>query len=80
MVVIVILKAFDASLSMKCNPGLITRILKSSINSLKASIISLSIILFIDVVRMSFQPYTYMPFMYYFPLLDVMAKRLHRFK
>ena len=52
MVSIVIFKAFDASLSMKWNPGLVPWIFKSSVNSVKARIIYLSLILFIDVVSM----------------------------
>ena len=60
MVVIVILKDVDASLSMKWNHGLIPRIFKYSVNYVKACIISLSLILFIAVVGMVLQSYTYM--------------------
>ena len=41
MFFIVVIKAVDASLSIKWNPELIPRILKSSVNSIKALIVSL---------------------------------------
>ena len=59
MVAISRFKALDALLSMKKKPGLVPRLLKSSVNYVKALIISLSPILFIAVVRMALQPYTY---------------------
>ena len=60
MVLIVIFKYVDALLSIKFNPGLIPQILKYSVNYVKACIISLSLLLLIDVVRMESQSYTYM--------------------
>ena len=56
---IVIFKAVDALLSMKWKPGLITWLLKSSVNDVKALIISLSLLFFVAVVRMALQSYTY---------------------
>ena len=52
MEVIVIFKAVDVSLSVKWKPGFITWILKSSVNDVKALIISLSLIFFVAVVSM----------------------------
>ena len=78
MIVIVIFKAVGASLSMKCNPGLILQLFKSVVNSEKYRIISLLLLLFIAVARMTLQQYTYMKYMSLFILLDVMGKRLHR--
>ena len=69
MDVIIIFKAVDASLSMKLKPGLIPQILKYSVNDVRALIISLSLILFIYVVRMKLQPYTYIIYMYLPPCL-----------
>ena len=42
------------------------------------SIISLSLLFFIYIARISLKSYTYIMYMYLFPLLDVMGKRLHR--
>ena len=53
-------KDVDASLYMKWNPGLIPRLFKSSVNSVKDCIISLSLLFFTAVVRMSLKPYTFM--------------------
>ena len=78
MFVIVILKAVDASLYIKWNPGLITQLFKYSVNSVKACIISLSLLLLIAVVRMELQPYKYMTYMYLFTLLDVAVNSPHR--
>ena len=78
MVIVAILKSVDASLSMKWIPGLILQLYKSVVNSMKSHIISLSLILFVAVFRMALQSYTYMKYMYLFPLLDVMGKRPHR--
>ena len=64
---------------MKCNPGLILHLLKYSVNHVKALIISLSLLLFIDVVMMALQSHTYMMYMYVFTLLDVVGKRSHRY-
>ena len=60
MEVIVVFKAVDASLSMKCKPGLIRCIFKSSVKSVKACSISLSLIFLIAVVSMVLQSYTHM--------------------
>ena len=76
-VVIVIFKAVDASFYMKWNPGLIPRISKSSVNYVKYCILSLSLLLFIVVVKISLKSYKYMNWMYLFPLLDVMGKLPH---
>ena len=59
MEVIVSFKAVYASLSMKWKPGLIPQIFKSSVNDVKALIIPLSPLLFIAVVSMALQSYTY---------------------
>ena len=59
MEVIVIFKYVYASLSMKWKPGLIPRLLKSSVNSVKAFIIYLSLLFFIALVRMALQSQTY---------------------
>ena len=77
MVVIVIFKAVDASLSMKWKPGLISWIFKSSYNYVKALIIYLSLLFFVYVVRMVLQSYTYIKQMYLFPLLEVVRKFPH---
>ena len=63
---------------MKWKPGLIPRLFKSSVNYMKAPIIYLSLLLFISVIRMALQSYTYMTYMYLFPLFDVVGKRPHR--
>ena len=55
MVLIVIFKAVDASLSMKYNPGLILMLFKYLVNSVKDRIISLSLLFFTAVVSMEFQ-------------------------
>ena len=57
--VIVIFKAADASLSIKWKPVLITHIFKSYVKSVKARIISLSLIFFIYVVMIVLKSYTY---------------------
>ena len=75
---IVILKALYYSLSMKCKPGLITRIFKSSVNDVKSLIVSFSLLLFVAVVRMELQSYKYITYMYLFPLLEVVVKCTHR--
>ena len=54
---IVIFKAVYASLYMEWKPGLIPQIIKSSVNYVKALIIPLSLLFFIDVVRMKLQSY-----------------------
>ena len=59
MVVIIIFIVVYASLSMKCNPKLIPQLFKSSVNSVKAHIISLSLLSFIAVVRMALKSHTY---------------------
>ena len=58
MVIIVIFKAVDASFSMRWKHGLIPRLFKSSVNDVKAFIVSLSLLFFIAVVRMALQSYT----------------------
>ena len=55
IVVILIFKAVDVSLTMKWNPGLIPRLFKSSANSAKASIIYLPLLFLIAVVRIALQ-------------------------
>ena len=80
MVVIVSFKAVDALLSMKWKPGWIPWLFKSSLKDMKALIISLSLLIFVAVVRMTLQSYTYIPQMYLFPLLEVVGKRPHRSK
>ena len=77
MFVIVSFKAVDFSLSMKWKAGWIHRLFKSSFNGVKAFIISLSLLLFIDVVRMALQSYTYITYMYLPPLIEMVGKRLH---
>ena len=57
--VIVIFKLVDDSLSTKWKPGLIIWLLNYSVNYVKAIIISFSLLLFIYIVRMELQPYTY---------------------
>ena len=52
MVVIAILKAAHDSLSMKWNTGLIPWIFNSPVNSVRACVISLSLLFFIAVVMM----------------------------
>ena len=78
IVFIVIFYSADASFSVKCNPGFFSRVFKSSVNYVKARIIFLSLLFFIDIFRMALQSYTYTIYMYSFPLLDVVGKRLHR--
>ena len=51
---------------------------KYSVSSVKARIIYMSVLLFISVVRMVLQSYTYMTYMYLSPLLDVVGKHPHR--
>ena len=80
MVFIIIFKAADDSLSIKCNHGLIPQIFKSLVNSVKAHIISLSLLFLVSVVSMTLQSYTYMKKMYLFPLLYVVYKRQHRYE
>ena len=77
MVIIVVFKYVDASLSMKWNPGIILRLFKCPVNSVKARIIYLSLIFFVAVFRMALQSYTCMTCMDVFPLLDVVRKRPH---
>ena len=77
MVVIVIFKDIDASLSIKCKPGLIPQIFESSVDSMKASIISFSPIFFVAVVIMELQSGTYVMYVYLFLLLDVVGKLPH---
>ena len=60
MFVISIFNAVDDSLSMKCNPGLIPKLFKSSVNSVKSRIIYLSLLFLISVVRLALQSYTCM--------------------
>ena len=67
-----------SSLSMKWDLGLIPQFLKSVANSVKYRIISLSLLFFVKVVRMTLQSYTYMTYMYLFLLLDVIGKRPHK--
>ena len=80
IVVIFSFKVIDASFSIKWKPGWIPRIFKSSVNDVKALIISLSLLLFIDVVRMALQSYTYITYMYLPPLIEMVGKRLHRYE
>ena len=51
MVAITIFKAVDSSLSMNWNPGLIPQLFNYVVNSMKAPIISLSLLFFIAVAR-----------------------------
>ena len=62
---------------MKCKPRLVPRIFKYSVNAVKDIIISLSLPFFVDVVRMTLQSYTYITWMYLFPLLEVVGKHTH---
>ena len=78
MVAIIIFKDFDASLFIKWNHGLILQLFKYSVSSVNARIIYMSVLLFISVVRMVLQSYTYMTYMYLSPLLDVVGKHPHR--
>ena len=80
MVVISILKAVDASLSVNWNTGLIPRPFNSVVNSVKAHIIYLSLLFFIYVFSMALKPYKYTMIMYLFPLLYVIGKRSHRYE
>ena len=59
MVIFFSFKALDSSLFMKWKSGLIPRIFKSSVNYVKALVISLLLLLFIAVVSMVLQSYTY---------------------
>ena len=59
IVFVVGFKAVDALLFMKSKPGFITWIFKSSVNYVKDFIISSSLPLFIDLVRMELNSYTY---------------------
>ena len=77
MVVIVILKAVDPSLSHIWNPGLIPRLFKSSVNYVKVCIISLSLLFLIDFIRMVLKSYTHMTYIHFFPLLDLVGKYVH---
>ena len=54
----------DALLHMKWKPGFIPRLVKSSVNYDKALIISLSFLIFISVVRMVLQSYTYIHYIH----------------
>ena len=80
MVIVAILKSVGDSFSMKYNHGLILWIFKSVVNYVKYHIIYLSLLLFVDFVRMPLQSYTYMTYMYLFPMLDVMRKSPHRYE
>ena len=74
---IVRFKALYASFFIKCKPGCIYWLFKYSVKDVKALNISFSLLLFIAVVRMSLQSYTYITLMYLFPLLKVLVKRPH---
>ena len=65
---------------MKWKPGSIPRLLKSSVNAVKALIISLSLILFIAVVSMELQSYKYITYIYLFHLLEILVKHPHRYE
>ena len=78
IVVIVCFKAIDAFLSMKFKPGLIPRFFKSSVNDVNSLIISVSLLLFIDVVRMELHSYTYIYIDVPPPPLEVVGKYPHR--
>ena len=78
MVAMAIFNASDDSLSMKWNPGFIPRVFKYVVNFVKACIISLSLLVFIAVVIMTLQSYTYIAYMYLFYLLGVIGKRPHK--
>ena len=80
MVVIAIFKVVGASFSMKWNPSLIPQLFKSPVSSVKACIISMSLLFFISSVRMTLQSYTYMTYMCLFPLLYVMGKHPYRYE
>ena len=64
MEVIVVFKAVDASLSMIWKPGVIPQNFISSVNYVKARIISLSLLFFIAVFSMALQSYTYMTYVF----------------
>ena len=78
MVVIVILKAIDYSLSMTWNYGLIPHLFQSSVNSVKDRIISMSLLFFVAVVRITLKSYSYIMCIYSFSLFDVVGTRQHR--
>ena len=78
MVFIVSFKAVDNLLSMKWKPGWIPQTFKSSVKDVKALIISVSLLFFIAVVRMSLESYPYMTYIYLSPLIEVVGKRPHR--
>ena len=59
VVAIVSFKAVDASLSMKCKPGWIPRLLNYLVKYMKYLIISLSLIFLIYVVRVLLKSYIY---------------------
>ena len=80
MVVIVSFEAVDAYLSMKWITGWIPWIFKSSVKDVKYLIIYLSLLLFITVVKMELQSYTYISYMYLLLLLEVVGKRPHRYE
>ena len=77
MVVIVILKGVDAALAIKWDSGFIPRVFKTSINSMKALIISFSLLFFVAVVRVELQSYTYITYIYLLPLIEVVGKLPH---
>ena len=60
IVVIAIFKAVDDSFAIKWNHGLIPQPFKSVVNSVKVLIIYLSFLLFVAVIKMALQSYTYM--------------------
>ena len=73
MVFNAILNYVDDLLSMKWNPGLIPRPFKYVVAFMKVRIISLSLLFLVSVVRMALQSYTYITWIYLFPLLVVIG-------
>ena len=63
---------------VKCNPGLIPWIFNYVVNSVKARILSLSLIFFVTFFIMALQSYTYIMYMYLFPLFGFIGKRPHK--
>ena len=62
---------------MKYNPGFILWLFKSSAYSVNSHIVSLSLLLFIAVARMSSQSHTYMTYIYLFPLMYLVGNTSH---
>ena len=72
-----VFNAVDNLFSIICKRGLISCLFKSVPNSMKARIISLSLLFFIRAVSVLLQPYKYNTQMCILPLLDMVVNHPH---